>query len=75
MTFSNRWFPPKVTQIWAGMHDFERPGLVSEFFLRDGCFDELETLSIRGLPRPADDPYVNRLADSDPVFAVWATRR
>jgi SAM-dependent methyltransferase len=74
VTFSNRWFPPKVIRAWEGMHDFERPGLVLEYFLRDGLFSDLETLSLRGLPRPADDKYANRRADSDPVFAVWGSR-
>lgn len=74
VTFSNRWFPPKAIRAWEGMHEFERPGLVMEYFLRDGLFSELETWSVRGLPRPADDKYADRHADSDPVFAVWGTR-
>jgi SAM-dependent methyltransferase len=74
VTFSNRWFPPKVVRVWEGMHEFERPGLVLEYFLRDGLFAGLETWSVRGLPRPADDKYANRLGDSDPVFAVWGDR-
>ncbi len=74
VTFSNRWFPPKVIRVWEGMHEFERPGLVLEYFLRDGLFADLETWSVRGLPRPADDKYANRLGDSDPVFAVWGDR-
>ncbi len=74
VTFSNRWFPPKVIRAWEGMHEFERPGMVLEYFLRDGLFGDLETWSIRGLPRPADDKYADRLDDSDPVFAVWGSR-
>ncbi|MDJ0739480.1 MAG: class I SAM-dependent methyltransferase [Gammaproteobacteria bacterium] len=75
ITFSNRWFPPKVIRAWERMHEFERPGLVLEYFLRDGLYDGLETWSIRGLPRPADDRYADRHADSDPVYAVWGTCR
>ncbi len=75
VTFSNRWFPPKVTRAWEGMHEFERSGLVLEFFLRDGLFGDLETWSIRGLPRPEDDKYADQYADSDPVFAVWGARQ
>jgi len=71
VTFSDRWFPPKAIRAWTHMHAFERPGLVLEYFLRDGLFRDLETWSIRGLPRPADDKYAGRLLDSDPVFAVW----
>ena len=74
VTFSNRWFPPKVVRAWEGMHEFERPGMVLEYFLRDGLFGDLETWSVRGLPRPADDKYAERLDDSDPVFAVWGSR-
>ena len=74
VTFSNRWFPPKAIRAWEGMHEFERPGLVMEYFLRDGLFADLETWSIRGLPRPANDKYADRLGDSDPVHAVWGSK-
>ena len=33
-TFSNRWFPPKVVRIWTELLEWERPGLVLEYFLR-----------------------------------------
>lgn len=75
VTFSNRWFPPKVIEIWKGLHEFERPGLVSEYFLESGRFANLQTWSLRGLPRPADDKYAAQLPFSDPVYAVWAQRR
>lgn len=74
VTFSNRWFPPKVIRGWELVHEFERPAMVLEFFLRDALFDGLETWSIRGLPRPVDDRYAGQLADSDPVYAVWGSR-
>ena len=74
VTFSNRWFPPKAIQLWEGIHEFERPGLVLEYFLESGLFADLETWSLRGLPRPADDKYAGRLAQSDPVHAVWGRR-
>jgi SAM-dependent methyltransferase len=73
-SFSNRWFPPKAIRIWEGLHEFERPGLVSEYFLESGLFEGLHTWSIRGLPRPRDDKYAGRVATSDPVYAVWAQR-
>jgi len=71
LTFSNRWFPPKVIHAWQNAHDFERPAIVLEYFLRDRLFDRLTTRSIRGLARPADDHYARVLETSDPVFAVW----
>ena len=74
VTFSNRWFPPKVTRAWQGMHEFERQGLVLEYFMRDHLFDHLETWSLRGLPRPSDDKYARQHANSDPVYAVWGSR-
>ncbi len=74
MTFSNRWFPPKVVRIWTELHEFERLGLVSEYFLRSSRFREVETFSMRGLTRPENDPYFPRLITSDPVYAVWAKR-
>ncbi len=74
VTFSNRWFPPKAIQLWEGIHEFERPGLVLEYFLESGLFRDLETWSLRGLPRPADDKYADRLAHADPVYAVWGYR-
>jgi hypothetical protein len=70
-TFSNRWFPTKAIRIWTELHDFERMGLVMEYFLESGLFTQLQTHSIRGLPRPGNDIYADRLKYSDPVYAVW----
>ena len=74
VTFSNRWFPPKVVRVWEDIHEFERPGLVLEYFLKAGGYTDLETWSLRGLPRPRDDKYADRLAFSDPVYAVWGVK-
>ena len=71
MTFSNRWFPPKVVRIWSELHDFERIGLVLEYFQRSGTFSGLQTLSIRGYPRPLHDKYFPELQLADPMYAVW----
>ncbi len=71
VTFSNRWFPPKVVRIWEQIHEFERVGLVMEYFLRSNAFKNLGTYSMRGLPRPRNDNYARELALSDPVYAVW----
>jgi hypothetical protein len=69
-TFSNRWFPPKVVRIWTELSEFERMGLVLEYFLRTGRYTCLETRSIRGWPRPASDKYYPQVRISDPVYAV-----
>ena len=74
MTFSNRWFPPKAIRIWTELHEFERLGLVLHYFLESGLYGDLNTWSLRGLPRPAGDTYAGRLALSDPVYAVWGRR-
>lgn len=71
LTFSERWFPPKVARIWIELHPFERMGLVLDYFRQAGGFTDLHTESTRGLPRPADDAYANQLLLSDPVYAVW----
>lgn len=75
LTFSERWFPPKVIQLWTQLHPFERMGLVLEYLRGSGAFEDLGTESIRGLRRPADDKYAAVLAHSDPVYAVWGIRQ
>jgi SAM-dependent methyltransferase/FKBP-type peptidyl-prolyl cis-trans isomerase 2 len=74
VSFSNRWFPPKAIQVWADLHPFERMGLVTEYFLRTGKFRALQTFSLAGLPRPADDKYAGQMQWSDPVYAVWGEK-
>ena len=70
-TFSNRWFPPKAINIWSELHEFERMGLVLEFFFKYGQYKNLRTFSMRGLPRPKDDRHYSKFLFSDPVYAVW----
>ncbi len=73
-TFSNRWFPPKAIRAWPLLHEFERMGLVLEYFLKTGEYTRLETFSLRGLLRPEDDTYFGRIPQADPVYAVWGYR-
>ena len=75
VTFSNRWFPTKAIRIWKELHEFERMGLVLEYFIRSGGFKNLQTYSFRGLPRPHDDRYYPDLRYSDPIYAVWGQKR
>lgn len=70
VSFSNRWFPEKAIRIWENLHDFERMGLVTEYFLESGCYKEISTISSRGYPRPHTDDYFPRLMLSDPLYAV-----
>jgi len=73
-TFSNRWFPPKAIRIWQNLHEFERLGLVIEYFKRSGMFIDLETYSVRGLPRPVYDEHYTLFSLSDPIYAVWGRK-
>ena len=73
LTFSNRWFPTKAIHLWMNLHEFERMGLVSEYFINSGRFENINSYSVRGLVRPEEDRY--NLPMSDPVYAVWATTK
>jgi SAM-dependent methyltransferase len=75
-TFSNRWFPNKAIRLWTEVHEFERMGLVSEYFQRTSLFGEVSTFSERGWPRLPDprDRYYGTIRHSDPVYAVWARK-
>ena len=74
VTFSNRWVPSKAVRVWTELMEFERIGLVLEYFLKAGNFRNLETFSIRGLPRPESDKYYPEMPFSDPVYAVWGQK-
>ncbi len=74
-TFSNRWFPSKSIRLWSYLHEFERMGLVLEYFARSGQFSALETYSMRNLARPEDDKYFPQSLTADPIFAVWGQRK
>ena len=75
VTFSDRWFPPKVIRIWKELHPFERMGMVLELFRQTERFQSLATFSSQGWPRPEDDKYADRMLFSDPVFGAWGRRR
>ncbi|MBT8340483.1 MAG: class I SAM-dependent methyltransferase [Desulfatitalea sp.] len=65
VTFSNRWFPTKAIGIWEQIHEFERMGLVMEYFLRSGAYTNLGTYSTCGLPRPGNDRYAGENDESE----------
>jgi SAM-dependent methyltransferase len=75
ISFSNRWFPPKVTALWLELHDFERMGLILDYLIENDNFTKLSTFSVRNWPRPADDRHAAELAGSDPVFVVAGIKR
>ncbi len=74
VSFSNRWFEDKVVKIWKEIHEFERMGLVLELFMRAEGFTNLQTYSMRGLPRPHSDKYYPDLPYSDPMYIVWGQK-
>ena len=69
VTFSDRWFPGKAIRVWGEIHPFERLGMVLAL-LNGAGFVDLETETLRGLLRPADDPYVDQRLFADPLYAV-----
>ena len=48
----------------------ERMGWVGMMIKQTG-FKKMETYLERGLKRPKDDRYADRLQESDPLFATW----
>lgn len=74
VTFSHRWFFPKVIRIWPAIQEFERVGLVLEYFLKSGKFKDLRTYSTKGFPRPEGDKYYPEFTISDPIYTVLGTR-
>lgn len=73
ISFSNRWFPEKVTGIWLKLHEFERMSYVLSS-LRS-AFSDFTTTSFRNWPRPEDDPHYLELQVSDPLFVVTGEKR
>ncbi len=74
LSFSNRYFPPKVIKLWIDLHEFERMGYVLELLLRTGGFKNFKTYSIRGFMRPYDDKYFGCTLLSDPLYVVYAQK-
>ncbi|AEE14636.1 Methyltransferase type 11 [Thermodesulfobium narugense DSM 14796] len=74
VTISNRWFPPKAIKIWQDLLEFERVGMVLEYFIQSG-FRNINTLSIRGYPRPEGDKYFFKENFSDPIHAIWGFKK
>lgn len=70
VTLSHRYFPPKVIKLWTQLHPMERMAWVGTLIKQAG-FKKVETYVERGLKRPKDDRYADKLAESDPLFATW----
>jgi hypothetical protein len=74
LSFSDRWFPAKVTRLWLELHEFERLGFALDLLLQAGRFTGLETLSVRNWWRPEDDPHIRQTWVSDPVYMAVGFR-
>ncbi len=75
LTFSDHWFEPKAIRIWSELHQFERMGLVCQFFVSSDEFGDLNTFSERGWPRlPEDKGDKGGEKHSDSIFAVWGRK-
>jgi len=72
ISFSNRWFPTKAARLWNNLHDFERIGVVIEYFIESTGFGAINTFTQRGLGRPITDRHNAVL--SDPIYALWAEK-
>lgn len=70
ISFSNRYFPPKVIKLWEDLHDFERMGYTIELLSQAGFGSHFKTFSYRNYPRPFDDKYFGQTFVSDPLFVV-----
>jgi SAM-dependent methyltransferase len=73
VSFSNRWFPEKVTRIWQQLHEFERLGYVLE--IMQTCFHELTSTTFRNWPRASDDPHYFEKKVSDPLYLVTGRKK
>lgn len=74
VAWTERWFPPKAIDLWAELHPYERVAMVVDCFRLAGGWTDIATESWRGLSRPADDRYGDRLPEADPLFLVYARR-
>jgi SAM-dependent methyltransferase len=73
VSFSNRWFPPKVTRMWTELHEFERMGFVLQLCWPH--YTDLRTFSYRNWPRPSSDRYFSMMRTSDPLYVVTGSVR
>lgn len=75
VTFSNRYFPPKVVRIWRQSSEQERVLLVEDYFRAVRLFGQTRLWVSQGKPRPEVDRYAGLGLPSDPVYAVFAEKR
>ncbi len=74
LTFSKPLHVARTIRIWEGSHEFERPGIVLEYFLRDDLFSKLHSWSMRGLERPMTDKRSAGQGNAATLYAVWGSK-
>ncbi len=72
--FSNRWFEPKVTDVWRRTGEVDRVYLVEDWLRAAESFGPGEVFVSKGKPRPRDDKYFDSGLPSDPIYAVYARK-
>ncbi len=75
VSFSNRFFDKKVIALWDDIHEFERMGLVLEYFRQSREFEDLHCESMRGLIRYDDDPFPAKNVFSCPMFMLSGKKK
>lgn len=61
LAFSDKWDDGKVVQVWTDLYEFERMGLVSQYFIRTELYEDIVTFSARG--------------QGAPIYAVWGVKK
>jgi ubiquinone/menaquinone biosynthesis C-methylase UbiE len=75
VSFSNRFYDKKVIALWDDIHEFERMGLVLEYFRQCGEFEDLYCESMKGLIRYNDDPFPAKNVYSCPMYILSGTKK
>lgn len=73
ISFSDRWFPEKVTPLWPRLHEYERIGYVH--YLLRSAFTNFSAATFHNWPRPPDDPHFFEVDRSDPLFVISCETR
>ena len=58
VSFSNRCFPTKATQLWLGTDDAQHVALVRLYFEQSGGWDPMESFDLSPTPRRSDPLYM-----------------
>lgn len=76
IAFTDRFDESRAIRGWAGLHEFERMGLVHEYLRRAGLDSDAMTISMRNDWRDPDDPlFLETRGVSDSLFVVCGHKR